>query len=38
MKFFFFHISTKWGCRISAAVSVSVLKTFAHNESVPGAL
>ena len=34
----FSHISTKRGCRISAAVSGSVLKTSAHNESVPGAL
>ena len=34
----FSHISTKRGCRISAAVSGSVLKTSAHNESVPGDL
>ena len=34
----FFHISTKKGCKISAAVSGSVLKNSAHNESAPGAL
>ena len=34
----FSHIFTKRGCRISAAVSWSVLKTSAHNESVPEAL
>ena len=36
--FLFPHISTKRGCRISAAVSGSVLKTSAHSESVPGVL
>ena len=34
----FSHISTKSGCRISAAVSGAVLETSAHNEFVPGAL
>ena len=34
----FSHISTKTECRISAAVSESVLKTSAHSESIPGAL
>ena len=33
----FSHISTR-GCRISVAVSGSVLETSVHNESVPGAL
>ena len=32
------RISTKNGCKISAVVSGSVLKTSAHNESVPGVL
>ena len=32
------HITTKNGCKISAAVSWSVLNTSVHNESVPGAL
>ena len=34
----FSHISKKMRCRISAAVSGSILKTYAPNESVPGAL
>ena len=34
----FSRISTKNGCKISAAVSGSVLKTSAHDESVPAAL
>ena len=33
-----FPISPQRGCRISAAVSGSVVKTSVHSESVPGAL